>query len=108
MANPNPSPKTRFKSGNEAKTKGRIGGKRSGEVRRNYASLKECFKDKMTDEMKAQAFDKLWAMFQKGNNLNAYDRIASLIEDSENSHDNNDNGGGIMYMPPRDRGGDKQ
>lgn len=50
MANPNPSPATRFKSGKEAEIKGRKGGKNSGKTRRKMKTFKEALIGSLTPE----------------------------------------------------------
>ena len=58
-------------------------GRASGRARKNYANLRECFKEELTSEMMVQAFDKLWDMFVNHGNLNAFDRIVEIIGDDE-------------------------
>ena len=90
MANPKGHPATlKVPSSVEARLNGSKGGKASAMARQNYASLKECFKKKMTDEMKEEAFDKLWNLFIKHNNLNAFDKLKDLVEDEEQGTTNN-------------------
>ena len=72
----------------EAKRRGRNGGRKSGEARRNYASFRECFKHQMTDEMMEKAFDKLWRMFINKGNLNAFDRLSECLGDDSPAANN--------------------
>lgn len=72
----------------EARKRGSKGGKASAEARRNYATFRECFKHRMTDEMMEKAFDKLWRMFINKGNLNAFDRINELTDTGENMANN--------------------
>lgn len=89
MANPNPSPKTRIRSGKDAETKGRKGGKASGKTRANYANWKACFKQRMTPEQMDQMYDKLWTLFYKSNNLNALEVLLKGLDDDSERKDSN-------------------
>lgn len=53
---------TRFQSGNKAANAGRAGGIAAGEARRKWATLREAFKDKMTDGDRVRIFN---AMLEK-------------------------------------------
>lgn len=53
---------TRFHSGKEAANAGRAGGIAAGEARRKWATLREAFKDKMTDGDRVRIFN---AMLEK-------------------------------------------
>lgn len=54
MANPNPSPETRIRSGKDAETRGRKGGKNSGKTRRKMKTFKEALQGSLTtDKQKA-------------------------------------------------------
>lgn len=64
-----------------------MGGKASGVARANYASLRECFKTRMTAETMDMMYDKLLMMFLKGNNLNAYDRLVAGTDDESDHKD---------------------
>ena len=48
---------TRFHSGKEAAKAGRAGGVASGESKRKWATLREAFKDKMTDGDRVRIFN---------------------------------------------------
>ena len=50
MANPNPSPENRIRSGKEAERKGRKGGKSSGKSRAALKTFKEALADGLTKE----------------------------------------------------------
>lgn len=63
-------------------------GKASGEARRNYANLRECFKQRMTPEMMEEAYDTLWKMFTKDKNLMAYDRLHDAVDDGSSVQNN--------------------
>lgn len=54
-------------------------GKASGEARRNYACMRECFRDRLTSEQMEKAFDKLWRLFINKGNLKAFDIIMNVI-----------------------------
>lgn len=88
MANPNPSPKTRIRSGIDAETKGRKGGKASGESRRAFATFKECFKHEMTDEQMKLAYKKLWELFLKDGKIEAFDRLKDIMDGGESTANN--------------------
>ena len=53
---------TRFQSGKQAANAGRAGGIASGESKRKWATLREAFKDKMTDGDRVRIFN---AMLEK-------------------------------------------
>ena len=72
----------------ERKTAAAKAGKASGIARRNYATLKDCFKEQMTPEMMEKAFNKLWRMFINKGNLNAFDRLAALADDEKTTANN--------------------
>ena len=50
VANPNPSPENRIRSGKEAERKGRKGGKSSGKSRAALKTFKEVLQDGLTKE----------------------------------------------------------
>jgi len=75
-------------STDEARKRGRKGGKASVEVRRNYAGLKECFTHRMTPEMMEQAFDQLWSLFMNHNNLTAFDLLMKFTDEGDSVQKN--------------------
>ena len=54
--------RSQFQSGDEAVKAGRVGGVASGKSKRKWASLREAFKDRMTDGDRLRIFD---AMLEK-------------------------------------------
>lgn len=58
------------------------GGIVSGEKRRNWATFRDCFKDKMTDEDMEKAYAKLWELFLKDGKLDALAMLRDIFEDS--------------------------
>ena len=58
------------------------GGKVSAEKKRNWATFRDCFKDKMTDEDMEKAYAKLWELFLKDGKLDALAMLRDIFEDS--------------------------
>ena len=68
---------TRFHSGNKAANAGRAGGVASGESKRKWATLRDAFKDKMTDGDRVRIFS---AMLEKASAGDV--RAAEFIRDT--------------------------
>lgn len=77
MANKDPSRKTRFRSGNEAETNGKKGGKASGVARRKYASIRDCMADNLDDDKRNELFNVLYNRALHGN-LKALEMIMKM------------------------------
>lgn len=78
MANKNPSPNTRFRSGKEAETNGRKGGVASGATRAELPTLREVFIQGMTPEKRVEAFERIYEMGLAGN-MRAWEFIRDMI-----------------------------
>ena len=62
-------------------------GKASGQARANYASWKQCFRERCTPEQMKQMYDKLWTLFYKSNNLNALEMLLKGLDDDSTKND---------------------
>ena len=78
MANPNPSPKDRIRSGIEAENKGRKGGKASGRTRRAMKTFKEALQESLTPEQQKVMNDMLVRNAMRGN-LPAYEFLLKML-----------------------------
>lgn len=78
MANPNPSPKDRIRSGIEAEKKGRKGGKASGRTRRAMKTFKEALQEALTPEQQKVMNDMLVRNAMRGN-LPAYEFLLKML-----------------------------
>lgn len=67
------------------------GSKKGNEAKRQYASLRECFRERLDDEKKDEIFDMLMDLALKKKNLNALDRLTKILgEDQEEQNKSND------------------
>ena len=91
MANHNPSPETRIRSGNDAETKGRKGGKNSGKTRRQLKTFKEALGDGLTKEEQRIMLNALKRNAERGN-LPAFEFLLKMLgehPDQGNSTESN-------------------
>lgn len=78
MANRNPSPSTRFRTGKEQESIARKGGKASAKKRKEYASFRECFNENMDDDKRQELFDMLYKRARQGN-LKAFEILRDTM-----------------------------
>ena len=90
-----------YKSGDPAaKAAQSKGGKRAAANKAAYKSLREHFKERLTDEDANQIYDILYALITKNKNLKALDRFTAILGDSSSAQVSVDAtiGGGVIMM----------
>ena len=99
MANPNPSPATRFKSGKNAESNGRKGGKTPKKPR-----LKTTFKEAAENRLTAEKQDAMLAALERNairGNLPSFEFFLKLIgQHPDQGFTVNDEETGVIVLPP--------
>ena len=104
MANPNPSPATRIRSGKEAETKGRKGGINSGKKRRQLKTFKEALQGSLTPEKQ----DAMIASLERNAQRGSLPHLEFLLEvlGQHPNQDNNDRDDIVIKIEGADEYGD--
>ena len=100
MANPNPSPENRFRSGKDAERKGKKGGKASGRSRAALKTFKEVLMDGLTKEEQEVMLKALKRNAMRGN-LPSMEFLLKMMGQHPDQHQmDSDEETGVIMMPP--------
>lgn len=100
MANPNPSPETRIRSGKEAEKKGRKGGINSGKTRRQMKTFKDALLGSLTPEKQAAMIASLERNAERGSLPHLEFLLEVLGQHPDQGFTVNDEETGVIVLPP--------